>query len=91
MISSISFLVRIQGQGTALTCRQGFTTRTVTVTTTVSGSQIRSTATQTGTIVLAQAAAGPTSTPSSTNAAAPHATNGAGALVVAALGAFMAL
>ncbi|KAL5331620.1 hypothetical protein ACEPPN_001154 [Leptodophora sp. 'Broadleaf-Isolate-01'] len=70
---------------------QGLTTRTVTVTTTASGSQVQSTQTQTGTIVLAQAANSPTSTPTSTNAAAPGATNGAGALVVAALGAFMAL
>ncbi|KAH9210438.1 hypothetical protein DL95DRAFT_393473 [Leptodontidium sp. 2 PMI_412] len=69
----------------------GLTTRTVTVTTTASGSQVQSTQTQTGTIVLAQAANSPTSTPTSTNAAAPGATNGAGALVVAALGAFMAL
>merc|ERR1712000_381393 len=68
----------------------GLTTRTVTVTTTASGSQVRSTETQTGTFVLAQAAAAPTSTPTSTNGAA-QATNGAGALVVAALGAFMAL
>ena len=60
------------------------------MTTTASGSQVRSTETQTGTFVLAQAAAAPTSTPTSTNGAA-HATNGAGALVVAALGAFMAL